>query len=281
MSSLDRSILVIDSDLSWLDFSVATLRANGYDAHAMTAARAAREPLEAAAATDVALVLLDIGSLEQDTRLIEKMLQSPNAAGRSVVVVFPTELTPTRARLAFGLGAADCVSKPYDQNALLALVEQMLADHRLATASARPQTRSPSSVLVVEDNEDWREDLVRYLPPVEEVVTASDLQTAVDLVALRPFGVVVVDLRLVDADDKNIEGMALMRLVREKDRERGSHTHIVVVSAFGTPVDIREAYRSFDIDYYFDKRYLSPSRYRNLVRRALGGHSGDPQEGKQ
>jgi CheY-like chemotaxis protein len=122
---------------------------------------------------------------------------------------------------------------------------------------------------VIDDDNDWLVSLEKYLPPVDSVLRATDYHTAVQQLSLQSFDLVVVDLRLVDADDSNFQGMDLIRLIREQDRQRGKFTQIVVVSAFGTPEHIRESYRTFNIYYYFDKRYFSPSKYRDSIAEAL------------
>jgi CheY-like chemotaxis protein len=151
---------------------------------------------------------------------------------------------------------------------LLALVEQMLADRRVSTTKTS-SARASTNVLIVEDNDDWRADLVRYLPPVDRITTAADYPTAAEMVNGHPFDLAIIDLRLVDSDDDDFQGMNLMRLIREKDKERGSFTQMIIVSAYGTTEHIRQAYKDYGTYYYFDKRYLSPAKYRESVRVAL------------
>jgi DNA-binding NtrC family response regulator len=269
MSKEGRSILVIDTEQSWLKFCELALKRNDYEVYTVSSSEEAREMLRAHPESDIALVLIDIKSLEKDEPAVKTLLQSETSSQRSVVVVFPTELTPNRARSAFKLGVSDCVSKPYDETSLLALVEQTFADYRVSIVKETSSTRASSSILIVDDNDDWRADLVKYLPPVDKITTVADYQEAIEAISVQPFDLVVVDLRLVDADDDNFQGMSLIRLIREKDEERCMHTQIIIVSAHGTTDHIRESYRTFKIYYYFDKRYLSPTKYRDTIRDAL------------
>ncbi len=269
MSKKGKSLLVIDSEQSWLEFCEVTLKENGYEVITAPTSRAAQDSLLAHPENEVVLILIDIKSFEEEKSVIATLSQSESGSQRSVVVVFSTDLTPSRARAAFKQGASDCVSKPYDETGLLALVEQMLADYRLTALKKNPSSvRSGGTVLVVDDDDDWRAALVRYLPPVNQVVTADDYQTALHEIQRHPFDFVIADLRLVDADDTNFQGMDLIRSIRKKDKERGTFTQIIIVSAYGTPEHIRDAYRDFKTYYYFDKRYLAPSKYREAIRDA-------------
>jgi DNA-binding NtrC family response regulator len=269
MSQRDEAVMVIDTEQSWLEFCSVTLEKNGYQVYTALTRWEAEKLLSTQPEINVVLVLIDIKTLEEDESTISVLGQSETGLKRSVVAVFSTDLTPDRTRRAFKMGASDCVSKPYDETTLLALLEQMLADHRIAAVRQKSATRASSNVLVIDDDNDWLVSLEKYLPPVDSVLRATDYHTAVQQLSLQSFDLVVVDLRLVDADDSNFQGMDLIRLIREQDRQRGKFTQIVVVSAFGTPEHIRESYRTFNIYYYFDKRYFSPSKYRDSIAEAL------------
>lgn len=196
-----------------------------------------------------------------------KQPQIPNLW--SVIVVFPTELTPERARKAFKMGVADCVNKPYDEDGLLALIELMFAEHRITIAHEPSSPKEATSVLIVDDDTDWRTTLIDYLPPIKTIEQATDYSTALAIIEHQSFDCIVVDLRLIDAEEGNFDGMNLIRKIRIKDKERHAFTQILIVSAYGMPEHIREAFRDYNIFYYFDKRYLSLSKYRNVIMEAL------------
>ena len=271
MSTQGKMIVVIDSEQGWLTFSQAILERNDYVVFTAQNGQTAQDILAAHDTSQAVLVLIDSNAFEKNTAILPALRYSATGAERSVVVVFPTDLTPRKARDAFKLGAADCVSKPYDESSLLALVEQMFADSRIAGGHKKSDPKASSShVLIIDDDPDWQESLQRLLPQLSHRINiASDYQSAVQLLLDHSFDLVVADLRLVDSDDNNFQGMDLIRLIREKDQERDSFTQIILVSAYGTPEHIREAYRTFKIYYYFDKRYLSPSKYREAIQEAL------------
>ncbi len=268
MNTQGKTILVIDSEQGWLEFAQSTLKKNHYEAYAAQHIEDAQALLATHSESQIVLVLIDSKLIAEHTTIIGTLRQSETGLTRSVVVVFPTDLTPRNARDAFKQGAADCVSKPYDEASLLALVEQMLADHRIAGSPHRTSARiSSSHLLIIDDDTDWQESLMHFLPQLEQTVrTAADYRSAAQLIQEQSFDLVIADLRLVDADDNNFQGMDLVRLIREKDLEREIFTQIILVSAYGTPEHIREAYRTFRIYYYFDKRYLSPSKYREAIK---------------
>lgn len=261
---MSQSIMIIDSEPRWLEFCRSTLESNGYQVFVTSTGEKAQKALDAKQ-QDWGLILVDIKSLEEDEVVTKILNQSRDDPDRSIIIVFPTNLTPTRVRKAFKSGATDCVDKPYDEAALLALIEQMLADHRINITKDESVCKESSNVLIVDDDNGWINSLERYLPQVDQVVKASDYQEAVDKVLLQSYDLAVIDLRLVDSDDGNFQGMDLISLIRRKDEERRSFTQIIVVSAHGTPEHIRDSYRIHDIHYYFDKRYFSPSKYKNMI----------------
>jgi len=266
----ERTILIIDAEQSWLEFYKTILVNNGYVVYTAQSSQMARKLLaeNPSVSKDTTLILIDINSFEEDIESIP-YLTSSDGANRIVGVVFSTELTPNRARITFKLGATDCISKPYDEDSLLAIVEQMSAEYRITSPNQKTSARKSSAVLIIDDDADWQVSLTKYLPPVDKVGKAATYEEAVTKIDEQAYDLIVCDLRLVDADDRNFQGMDLIRCIREKDKERDTFTQIIVVSAYGTPEHIRESYKAFGIYYYFDKRYLVPSKYRDSIIEAL------------
>jgi DNA-binding NtrC family response regulator len=90
------------------------------------------------------------------------------------------------------------------------------------------------NVLVVEDTPDWRTKLVGYL--VEEgeydILEADNYESATKLLQKQPFDVALIDIRLVDWDETNEQGMQLLRELDAISDENG--TQSVVITGYGT-----------------------------------------------
>lgn len=92
--------------------------------------------------------------------------------------------------------------------------------------------KSRRSVLVVDDQESWRDLLCELLEDEFEVERAGNYLEAQEFVLKQkpPFHVVVSDIRLIDRDSKNEDGL---RLVEELNR-LGDQTKIVVITGYPT-----------------------------------------------
>ncbi len=245
-------ILIIDTEQSWAKFSEETLRKNGFETYAMSNSLATQEQLTSVFGDKEVLVLIDIQSLEQEEKGINELLRKITKPHISIVVLFDMELTPGRARDAFRLGVVDCVSKPYDEDSLLVLVEQMLAERRIRVSSNGLDMNGSRKVLVIDDDDGWLDILTEYLPQVESVDTANSYEMAFKKITQKSFDLVICDLRLIDIDTNNFQGMDLIRQIRLKDKERGTFTQIIIVTAYGTPEHIYESYGcvSFELGGY-------------------------------
>ena len=88
-------------------------------------------------------------------------------------------------------------------------------------------------VLVVEDHQDSREQLQRWLTRRDyDVATAGDLQTAIDFLEKEPFDAIIADISLPDGT-----GYALI----SEARRRGIRALGIAVSGYPYPPDVDEA----------------------------------------
>jgi CheY-like chemotaxis protein len=88
-------------------------------------------------------------------------------------------------------------------------------------------------VLVVEDHQDSREQLQRWLTRRDyDVATAGDLQTAIDFLEQKPFDAIIADISLPDGT-----GYALI----SEARRRGIRALGIAVSGYPYPPDVDEA----------------------------------------
>ena len=124
------------------------------------------------------------------------------------------------------------------------------------------------NVLVIEDTPDWRTKLVGYL--IEEgeydILEADDYETASALLQREPFDVAVVDIRLVDWDDTNEQGMQLLRELDELAEING--TQAVVITGYGTKERMREAFRDHQVVDFIEKQHFAPEEFKATVLKA-------------
>jgi len=79
-------------------------------------------------AKDIDLVLIDLKAAEQEEAVIRQIMMRQSAKHYHVVIAFPTDLTPSKMRAMFKMGAYDCVDKQYDDAGLLRLIQTQLAE---------------------------------------------------------------------------------------------------------------------------------------------------------
>jgi len=135
------------------------------------------------------------------------------------------------------------------------------------TADATPPLASCRRILVVEDLEDSRESLQELLQTAlrVEVDTAEDGVAALELLAERPYALVLTDLRMPKASG--------MRLLREiKDRQLSCA--VVVLTGHG---GVREAVEAMRLGAYeFLTKPIDPQKLVALVDRVLRERAGAP-----
>ena len=108
------------------------------------------------------------------------------------------------------------------------------------------------SVLVVDDQENWRELLVELLEDEFEVTSVDSYDAALEKIRERsvPFHVVVTDMRLVDEESGNEDGLELAGALNQ----RGSATEIIVLTGYPTLRTAKNALGRLDVFDYLEKR---------------------------
>jgi DNA-binding NtrC family response regulator len=96
--------------------------------------------------------------------------------------------------------------------------------------------KTANCILIVDDQENWRQAL-RILLESEgfAVLEATTFHEAEDALAGTSFDVVVLDVRLVDEDMFNVEGLALQNMISAKNPD----TRIVILT--GYPKSVKDA----------------------------------------
>jgi len=126
-----------------------------------------------------------------------------------------------------------------------------------------------ATVLIVEDDSDWRSLLFRYLVDSYDVVALGDYTAAVDVIRTRVFDVLILDVRLVDQDNMNSQGMDLLALLREKEQGQDWSTRVIIVSAYGTAEQIRKGFKMHSLFDYIRKQEFDRQEYQQIVQRAI------------
>jgi ActR/RegA family two-component response regulator len=88
------------------------------------------------------------------------------------------------------------------------------------------------SVLIVDDQKNWRELLGDLLKDEFDITYARNLEDALDAIQLQdpPFHVVITDMRLVDEEAGNEDGLKLIEYLNN----RGDETKTIVITGYAT-----------------------------------------------
>ncbi|WP_025321917.1 response regulator [Deferrisoma camini] len=134
-----------------------------------------------------------------------------------------------------------------------------------------------SFVLVVDDVRVNRLMIAKGLAPIP-IVEAEDAAQALELFFTKHPAVVLLDIGLPEVD-----GVTLLRIIRQHDRRTGGHTPVVVVSGAGTRQHVVETAR-VGVEGFFVKP-LEPTelaqRVRELWPKSGGEGCGEQEEEKK
>jgi DNA-binding NtrC family response regulator len=134
-------------------------------------------------------------------------------------------------------------------------------------------------ILIVEDFVDWRELLNGLLQreghQVEAVSTLEEarayLETTYDL------DLAILDIRLVETDETNQDGMHLLAEIRE----RQASTRVIMITGHGTMETQRRAFREFHAFDFFRKEQFDSEEFRQGVREAIDQAARERQAGRE
>jgi len=126
----------------------------------------------------------------------------------------------------------------------------------------------PGRVLVVDNLEIWREELVETLR--REGYDADSVSTvgeALQRLQESFYHVLVVDMRMRDTDQSNIDGLALLDELKRAGLNEA--TRVVMLSAFGTPRHIREAFTIHRVADFLSKGDFSQEAFLQTIARVF------------
>jgi DNA-binding NtrC family response regulator len=122
-------------------------------------------------------------------------------------------------------------------------------------------------ILIVEDFADWRELLKGLLQreghQVEAVATLQDARSFID--RTRDLDLAILDIRLVETDETNEDGMRLLAELREGR----DFTQVIMITGHGTMETQRKAFREFQAFDFFRKEQFDSDDFRQGVREAV------------
>ena len=122
-------------------------------------------------------------------------------------------------------------------------------------------------ILVVEDESAWRETLMDCLATEQyTTMTANDYATAVSALRDYQFKLVILDIRLEDADPQNEDGMRLLADIENA----GSEAKVIIVTGHGTDEQKQTARRSARVLHVIDKLHFKLEYFQDAVSSVVG-----------
>ncbi len=192
-------------------------------------ARQGEEALEAIDQREFDVVVLDLRLPGKDGLevLREARLKKPKLNG-IIITAYPTVKTAVDA---MKLGAVDFMTKPVDLSGLERLIKSK-------TESAKAKMKP---ILVVDDETSMRESLRDWFAESGyKVDTAADGETALNLIAEKEYGVLIIDLKL--------PGKSGIDVLKES-RKRFPDLKVIIITAYPSVDTAVEAMRQGAVEY--------------------------------
>jgi CheY-like chemotaxis protein len=121
-------------------------------------------------------------------------------------------------------------------------------------------------VLIVEDEATWRKLYQKVLEKEGyRVWAAGSLPEALDLLDRHFFLVAVVDIRLVDDQPGNQDGIEVLKRISQADEG----TRVIIITAFGTIQMTRDAFKQYKVFEFMEKQTHDQGRFCHLVEQAV------------
>jgi DNA-binding response OmpR family regulator len=106
-------------------------------------------------------------------------------------------------------------------------------------------------VLIVDDMENWRNLLSDILSPTYDVIVCAGFDEAREAIASQvpPFHVAILDIRLVEEDTENREGMGLAELLKAGE----DYTRVIMLTAYPSKDTNTRAFNEYSVFKYMEK----------------------------
>jgi two-component system nitrogen regulation response regulator NtrX len=130
-------------------------------------------------------------------------------------------------------------------------------------------------IIIVEDYADWRDLLGGMLQreghAVQSAASLNDAREA--LHRTKDLDLAILDIRLVEIDDTNEDGMQLLAEIRQ------SHpfTRVIMITGHGNMKTQRKAFREFRAFDFFRKEQFDSEEFRRAVTEAVAEAARDRQ----
>lgn len=133
-------------------------------------------------------------------------------------------------------------------------------------------------VLIVDDYSDWRDLLSGLLEReghlVDAVATKEEALAYVD--QNKDLDLAVLDIRLVDFDESNQDGIHLLAEIRR----RLSFTRVILVTGYGTMETQRKAFKQYRAFDFFSKAQFDSEEFKQAFKEAIEQAIRDRQSWK-
>ena len=122
-------------------------------------------------------------------------------------------------------------------------------------------------VLIVDDYADWREMLSGLLQREgHRVETAGTMGAALAYIDKnKDLDLVILDIRLVETEDNNEDGMQLLAEIRKQL----TFTRVIMVTGYGTMETQRKAFKEFQAFDFFSKAQFDSDEFRHAFQDAV------------
>lgn len=123
-------------------------------------------------------------------------------------------------------------------------------------------------ILLIDDLDEWRETLSRLLRREGfQVDTAGGRKEALERLDERMYHLVILDIRLAYLDESNVEGMTILDEIDERYGQDAIEK--IMISAYGTKEQMREAFRKHDVFDFILKDAFTPDEFLDSARQAF------------
>src|SRR5437660_7981999 len=123
-------------------------------------------------------------------------------------------------------------------------------------------------ILIVDDLEEWRHTLMDALQEAGfEAKAVENADKARHLLDTELYHVLILDIRLVEGDTSNTDGLKLLRELDQRNLTEA--IQVIMLSSFGTKDHMRTAFRDYKVADFVSKQRLNPYDFMKDVQRVF------------
>jgi DNA-binding NtrC family response regulator len=170
----------------------------------------------------------------------------------------------------------DYADKAFDQATLEKLVTRLIEPLPRPREFRAPQTAvNYVKLLVADDSAEWRAILCAALDNIPRLraSSVSSYAEALDALSKDEYQIIVADLRLLDEDPYNVDGLILLKNIRDAD----AGISVILTSGYATLDLVREAMLRYGASDFLlknpDPNPFTLNAYRRAVLRAANNYT--------